>query len=134
MLAKGTEFAVDTLLDTLVDGVMSGLAGKEFNFWESLQKNGWANIVAMSIHDPVDAVSGAYVIQTTDVILASLPSALKLERTYRSTSNDVSGLWEGLDLFLWKPDLPGYGGTAAGFTWTPSPGIPSVLKRRKGNG
>ena len=87
--------AVDTLLDTLVGGVMSGLAGKEFNFWESLQKNGWANIVAMSIHDPVDAVSGAYVIQTTDVILASLPSALKLERTYRSTSNDVSVFGKG---------------------------------------
>ena len=95
LLAKGTEFAVDTLFDTLVDGVMSGLAGKEFNFWESLQKNGWANIVAMSIHDPVDAVSGAYVIQTTDVILASLPSALKLERTYRSTSNDASVFGKG---------------------------------------
>ena len=51
--------------------------------------------MAMKISDPVDAVSGAYIIQTDDFILASIPSSLKLERIYRSTSQDISVLGRG---------------------------------------
>ena len=44
---------------------------------------------------PVDAVTGTYTINTTDFILASLPDALKIERTYSSTSREESCLGKG---------------------------------------
>lgn len=86
---KAAMAAAGTFVDTGLDWMISDMTGKEFNFWESLAQNATSNVMSSYIPDPVDAVTGEYVIQTTDFILASIPAALKLNRTYRSGNKDV---------------------------------------------
>ena len=95
---KIVETLVGTGVDTGLDALVSALFGREFDFWESLGRNAFANALAAFISDPVDAVTGTYTINTTDFILASLPSALKIERTYSSTSREESCLGKGWGL------------------------------------
>lgn len=92
---KIAETMVGTTVDTGLDAAVSTLSGREFDFWDSLGRNVFANALAAFISDPVDAVTGIYTINTTDFILASLPGALKLERTYCSTSQAASCLGRG---------------------------------------
>ncbi len=84
-----------TVVDTELEGFMSALFEMPFDSWESLGRNGFANLFAILIKDPVDAAAGTYVIRETDSILASLPYALKLERTYRSTQKTDSVFGRG---------------------------------------
>lgn len=95
VVQKLTKAAVGTVVDTGLDGFVNNLFGQPFDWKESLTRNAFANSLAAFIADPVDAVTGIYVIQTTDFLLASLPVALKLERTYYSTSHTVSVLGRG---------------------------------------
>ena len=95
---KIVETLVGTGVDTGLDALVSALFGREFDFWESLGRNAFANALAAFISDPVDAVTGTYTINTTDFILASLPAALKIERTYSSTSREESCLGKGWGL------------------------------------
>ena len=92
---KAAMAAAGTFVDTGLDWMISDMTGKEFNFWESLAQNATSNVMSSYIPDPVDAVTGEYVIQTTDFILASIPAALKLNRTYRSGNKDVSTMGKG---------------------------------------
>ena len=92
---KIVETLVGTSVDTGMDALVSALFGREFDFWDSLGRNAFANALAAFISDPVDAVTGTYTINTTDFILASLPDALKIERTYSSTSREESCLGKG---------------------------------------
>lgn len=92
---KAAMAAAGTFVDTGLDWMISDMTGKEFNFWESLAQNATSNVMSSYIPDPVDAVTGEYVIQTTDFILASIPAALKLNRTYRSGNQDVSTMGKG---------------------------------------
>ncbi len=95
MAKKIAETLVGTGVDTSLDGIVSGLTGQKFDFWDSLARNAFANALAAFISDPVDAVTGTYTINTTDFILASLPTALRLERTYSSTSGKSSCMGRG---------------------------------------
>ena len=95
---KIVETLVGTGVDTGLDALVSALFGREFDFWESLGRNAFANALAAFISDPVDAVTGTYTINTTDFILASLPAALKIARTYSSTSREESCLGKGWGL------------------------------------
>lgn len=92
---KAALAAAGTVVDTGLDWMVSDITGKDFDFWESLAANATANVMSSYIPDPVDAVTGEYVINTTDFILASIPAALKLERTYRSGNLDVSVMGKG---------------------------------------
>ena len=92
---KLVETLVGTGVDTGLDWIYSGLFGMEFNFWESLRRNAFANALTAFISDPVDAVTGTYVIHTTDFILASVPMSLQLDRAYYSTSGKSSVLGWG---------------------------------------
>lgn len=92
---KAAMAVTGTFVDTGLDWLMSELTGKEFDFWQSLALSAASNVMSSYIPDPVDAVTGEYVIQTTDFILASIPVALKLERTYRSGNQDVSVMGKG---------------------------------------
>ena len=38
--------------------MISDMAGKEFNLWESLAQNATTNVLSSYIPDPVDAVTG----------------------------------------------------------------------------
>ena len=96
---KLAEVLVGTVVDTGLDGLVSNLFGMEFDVWESLAMNAFANSLAAFISDPVDAVTGTYLLQTTDFILASVPMSLKVDRTYRSTSGRSS-------VFGWGWSLP----------------------------
>ncbi len=93
--SKLLELLLGTGVDTGIEGLMSALFEMPYDFWESLERNGLANLVVALIIDPVDAATGTYVIRETDSILASLPSALKLERTYRSTQKTDSVFGRG---------------------------------------
>ncbi|MDE7271760.1 MAG: hypothetical protein K2N95_01695, partial [Lachnospiraceae bacterium] len=95
MARKIAETLVGTGVDTSLDGIVSGLTGQKFDFWDSLARNAFSNALAAFISDPVDAVTGTYTINTTDFILASLPAALRLERTYSSTSRKTSCMGSG---------------------------------------
>ena len=92
---KLVETLVGTGVDTGLDWIYSGLFGMEFNFGESLRRNAFANALTAFISDPVDAVTGTYVIHTTDFILASVPMSLQLDRAYYSTSGKSSVLGWG---------------------------------------
>ena len=82
-------------IDTGIDGVGSALSEQDFDLKSSLIQNLFFNGLDAFISDPVDAVTGIYVIQATDFLLASVPFALKLERSYYSTNNTVSVLGLG---------------------------------------
>ena len=92
---KLVETLVGTGVDTGLDWIYSGLFGMEFNLGESLRRNAFANALTAFISDPVDAVTGTYVIHTTDFILASVPLSLQLDRAYYSTSGKSSVLGWG---------------------------------------
>ena len=86
---------VGTLVDTGMDGLMSGLFGQPFDWKDSLARNAFANSLSAFIADPVDAVTGTYLIHTTDFLLASLPLSWKLERSYYSTGGKDSVFGRG---------------------------------------
>ena len=94
-MVKTAKVITGTLVDTGLDGAVSGLLRREFDPLQSLAQNAFANSLSSYIADPVDASTGSYVLHTTDFILACIPSALKLERTYRSTCKEVSVLGKG---------------------------------------
>lgn len=94
---KVIEAITGTILDTGIEWAVCELTDQEFHLWESLARNAFANFLAAFISDPVDAVTGAYTIKTTDFILASLPAPLVLERIYRSTNGESSVLGRGWD-------------------------------------
>lgn len=82
-------------IDTIIDGVGCQLSGQDFDLKGSFVRNLFINGLDAFISDPVDAVAGIYCIEATDFILASLPAALKLERSYYSTDNKDSVLGRG---------------------------------------
>ena len=82
-------------IDTIIDGIGCQLSGQDFDFKSSFLQNLFINGLDAFISDPVDAVTGIYCIEATDFILASLPTALKLERSYYSTENKDSVMGRG---------------------------------------
>ena len=94
-MVKTAKVITGTLVDTGLDGTVSCLFGREFDPMQSLAQNAFANSLSSYIADPVDAATGSYVLHTTDFILACIPSALRLERTYRSTCKETSVLGKG---------------------------------------
>ena len=94
-VAKGTQAVVGTLVDTGMDWGASSLAGREFDPWQSLAQNGFANSLTVSVSDPVDAVWGHYLVHATDFVLASLPEPVRLERSYRSGRHRDSAMGRG---------------------------------------
>ncbi len=76
--------AIGAGVDFGLDASVSALLNRKFNPMQSAVSCVFSNVLTVSIADPVDAASGFYMIHATDFILASLPSALKLERTYFS--------------------------------------------------
>ena len=82
-------------IDTIIDGIGCKIAGQDFDPRSSFLRNLFINGLDAFISDPVDAVTGIYCIEATDFILASLPAALKLERSYYSTENSDSVLGRG---------------------------------------
>ena len=82
-------------IDTFIEGVGCYFSGQEFDWKSSLVRNLFINGLDAFISDPVDAVTGIYAIETTDFVLASLPAALKLERSYYSTGTKDSVLGRG---------------------------------------
>ena len=92
---KLTQVVVGTFVDTGMDWAFSGLCGQPFDLGDSLGRNAFANTLAAFIADPVDAVTGTYLIHTTDFLLASLPSSWKLERSYYSTGEKDSVFGKG---------------------------------------
>jgi hypothetical protein len=63
-------------IDTGIDGVGSALSEQDFDLKSSLIQNLFFNGLDAFISDPVDAVTGIYVIQATDFLLASVPCIL----------------------------------------------------------
>ncbi|MGN0403378.1 MAG: hypothetical protein ACI4HQ_14135, partial [Acetatifactor sp.] len=61
---KLTNVVVGTVVDTGLDGFVSSLFGQPFDWKGSLARNAFANSLSAFISDPVDAVTGIYVIQT----------------------------------------------------------------------
>jgi len=92
---KAATAAVGMAIDTGMDAMMSWLTGRDFDFGDSLARNAFANTLTAFISDPVDAITGCYIIRSTDFILASIPVAVKLERTYRSTGKSSSVMGRG---------------------------------------
>ncbi|MCM1259105.1 MAG: DUF6531 domain-containing protein, partial [Roseburia sp.] len=84
-----------TVVDTGIDALLSKLLGQDFNLWDSLARNAFVNALSSYISDPVDAVTGAYAVTATDFIIASVPKALELTRTYSSTNTKDSVLGRG---------------------------------------
>lgn len=82
-------------VDTILEGLGCLISGQEFDCWESLCRNIFINGLDAFISDPVDAVTGIYVIEATDFLLASLPVTLKLKRSYYSTGTKDSVLGVG---------------------------------------
>ena len=91
-LAKG--FLGGTI-DTIIDGVGCHLSGQDFDWKTSFVQNLFANYLDALISDPVDAVTGIYVIEATDFLLASVPATLRLERSYYSTGTKDSVMGRG---------------------------------------
>ncbi|MCI9072661.1 MAG: hypothetical protein HFH80_07615, partial [Lachnospiraceae bacterium] len=94
-MQKLAKVVVGTFVDTGMDGLMSGLFGQPFDWKDSLTRNAFANSLSAFIADPVDAVTGTYLIHTTDFLLASLPLSWKLERSYYSTGGKDSVFGRG---------------------------------------
>ena len=94
-VSYAAKVGIGTVVDTSIDGASSSLLGKEFDLWQSLALNAFANSLTTEISDPVDAVTGAYVIRATDVLLASMPSAFKVERRYLSNNKKSSVMGRG---------------------------------------
>ena len=92
---KITQVVVGTFVDTGMDWVASGIFHQPFDPKESFARNAFANTLAALIADPVDAVTGIYVIHATDFLLSSLPSSWKLERSYYSTGEKDSVFGRG---------------------------------------
>ncbi len=92
---KVGEVVIGTGVDTGLDWVCSGLTGREFDLMQSLGQNAFANSLSAAISDPVDAVTGSYMLYASDLVLASLPDALRMERTYRSGRKTCSAMGRG---------------------------------------
>lgn len=92
---KLTQVVVGTFVDTGMDWGFSSALGQPFDLKDSLARNAFANSLAAFIADPVDAVTGIYLIHATDFILASLPVSWKLERSYYSTGGKDSVFGKG---------------------------------------
>lgn len=92
---KITQVLVGTFVDTGMDWGFSSLMGQPFDLWDSLSRNAFANTLAACIADPVDAITGIYLIHTTDFLLSCLPSAWKLERSYYSMGGKDSVFGKG---------------------------------------
>ena len=92
---KFAKALVGTFVDTGMDWAFSDLFEQPFDFWDSLGRNAFANTLAAFIADPVDAVTGIYLIHVTDFLLASLPASWKLERSYHSTGEKDSVFGKG---------------------------------------
>ena len=86
---------VGGIVDTIIEGVGCDLSGQDFDPVGSFIRNLFINGFDAFISDPVDAVTGIYVIEATDFLLASVPAALKLERSYYSTGTKDSVLGRG---------------------------------------
>ena len=92
---KLTQVVVGTFVDTGMDWAASGIFHQPFDPAESFARNAFANSLAAFIADPVDAVTGTYLIHATDFLLSSLPSSWKLERSYYSTGGKDSVFGKG---------------------------------------
>jgi len=92
---KAAQVVLGTLVDTGIEVGINEMLGREYDIWEVLGRNTFANTLATYIADPVDAVTGGYIIRTTDFILSSIPSAVKLERVYNTTNRKCGAMGKG---------------------------------------
>lgn len=87
--------AAKTAVDVLLDAAVSGFMGQDFNVWESIGKNLFSNMLSEAVADPIDIVTGAYLISTTDVLYPNLSQSIELKRTYQSVVKKVGSMGRG---------------------------------------
>lgn len=92
---KIAQAALGTLIDTGLEAGFNEMLGRDYDIWEILGRTAFANALSTYIADPVDAVTGGYIVRSTDFILSSIPSALKLERVYNTTNQKCGAMGKG---------------------------------------
>ncbi len=87
---------IETVAGMTIDAVKCDLTGYTFDSVESFQQNmRMATITEMIIADPVDAVSGSFLITEADILLPDVRESIRLERSYSSTRMGSGWLGKG---------------------------------------
>ncbi|MEY8268875.1 RHS repeat-associated core domain-containing protein [Lachnospiraceae bacterium 64-25] len=92
---KAVNVAIQTTTMTSVDYVASKITGEPFDPVSSVTQNMIMSSLGESFAEPVDAVTGAYLITAADMLLPDIRGSIRLERNYRSTDRRAGWLGMG---------------------------------------
>lgn len=91
LLNKAIGLGVNTTVGTAIDIKTNNILGVEYDPMDILTQNLITSGVGQLFGEPIDVVSGAFLITATDFILSDIREPLKITRKYSSTSKH-SGL------------------------------------------
>jgi len=92
---KAANVTMQTTFATGVDYLGSRVTGQPFDLKSSLAQNLIVSGAGETFAEPVDAVTGAYMITTADLLLPDIGNSVRLERSYRSTGQEKGWLGKG---------------------------------------
>ncbi|MDE5907825.1 MAG: RHS repeat protein, partial [Lachnospiraceae bacterium] len=92
---KAVNVTMQTAAMTGVDYVASKVTGEPFDPVSSITQNMIMSGLGESFAEPVDAVTGAYLITAADMLLPDIRGSIRLERSYRSTDRRTGWLGMG---------------------------------------
>ena len=91
---KATNVAIGTSTGTFIDWGKSQFTGEPFDLKSSLGQNFAVSTIGQVFGEPIDAVTGAFLITASDILLPDIMESVRLERRYRSTDRRKG--WLGL--------------------------------------
>ena len=92
---KALNVTGQTLVTTSIDYVSSRVTGEPFDLKSSLAENFVTSSLGEVFAEPVDAVTGAYLMTASDMLLPDIREAVRLERSYSSTRRQSGWLGKG---------------------------------------
>ena len=95
ILEKLTGIVVGTGIDTSIDWVLCMLWGREIDWIQVISQNLLANALAALFAEPVDAVTGGFLITATDFILSDIRESIRFERKYNSSNHSAGVMGKG---------------------------------------
>lgn len=91
MVNKLVGWGVNTAVGTAVDIETNKLLGNDYNPMQIFAQNLFASGLGQLFGEPIDAVSGSFLITATDFVLSDIREALRIKRKY-SSANSYAGI------------------------------------------
>ena len=89
------EQAAGTAFGTIVDLGVNAISGREVDPLQILQQNLIESGLGQFFGEPIDVVTGAFLITATDFVLSDIRENILVQRKYNSTNKDIGLLGQG---------------------------------------